>query len=109
MANKIKNWSDFQNFMDACCTKVGANPDNAPHKRWWRKMDCETFIASGTVLGLRIVAVGDPTASNLIKALQGDPPFDPNGQFDQMPPGMPFIPSDIDEIRDWIQRKCPNA
>ena len=109
MTNKINSWADFQNFMDAQCTAVGAKPDNAPHGRWWRKMDYQTFVANGKVLGLRIVTVGDAAGSNLIKALQGDPPFDPSGQYDRMPPGAPFAQQDIDEIKDWIQRKCPNT
>jgi hypothetical protein len=46
----------------------------------------------------------------MVKALQGDPPFDPAGQYGQMPPppAIPFEPSDMDEIKDWIQRGCPN-
>jgi hypothetical protein len=110
MANKIKTYSDFQQFMDDCCTKANANPDGAPHRRWWRRMTYDSFIRDGTVLGLRIVAPGDPANSNMVKALQGDPPFDPAGQYGQMPPppAIPFEPSDMDEIKDWIQRGCPN-
>ena len=74
MANKIKTYSDFQQFMDDCCTKANANPDGAPHRRWWRRMTYDSFIRDGTVLGLRIVAPGDPANSNMVKALEGDPP-----------------------------------
>jgi len=39
---------------------------------------------------------------------EGNPPFDPAGTFRQMPPGTPFNQADINEIRDWIARGCPN-
>jgi len=113
MADKIKTYADFQNFMDACCTKAGANPDGAGHGRWWRDMSYDEFITDGTVKGERIVRVGDPDNSIVIHAMRGDTPdfaADPKARFGRMPLNANsfFEKADIDEIADWIKRGCPN-
>jgi hypothetical protein len=109
MAGKINSWADFQTLMDAACTKVGADPDLAPHGRWWRVMEYEKFMSDGEIFGERIVAPGDPENSRLVQALEGRPPFGDGGTFRQMPPETPFEQAPIDEIRDWIARNCPNG
>jgi hypothetical protein len=115
MAGKINTYAQFQDFMDACCVKAGADPDSAGHGRWWRTMDYNTFITDGKVKGERVVAVGDPDNSIMIHALRGDTPdFDdnnPNARFGRMPQNANafFESTDIDEIADWIKRGCPNG
>jgi hypothetical protein len=108
MPGMINSWAEFQAFMDQCCAKVGAEPDFAPHGRWWQEMTFETFISNGTVEGERIVDPGNPDNSRVVQALEGRPPFGPGETFRQMPPGTPFEVGDIAEIRDWIGRGCPN-
>lgn len=115
MPNVINSWIDFQNFMDACCTKVGAKPDDSTHGRWWRMMDHNEFVTTGTVKGERIVKVGDPDNSIVIHALRGDTPDfdanDPNALYGRMPlwANAYFDNADIDEIADWIKRGCPDG
>jgi hypothetical protein len=109
MAGKINSYADFQTTMDTACKQVGAEPDFAPHGRWWTTMTYEKFMSDGDVLGERIVAPGDPDNSRLIQALEGRPPFGDGGKFSRMPPGKPFEQATIDEIRDWIARNCPNG
>jgi hypothetical protein len=111
MANKIGGWTDFQQFMDDCCTKVNADPDLSGHGRWWRHMTYQTFVTDGKVKGQRVVAPGDPANSIMVHALLGDTPdFSPTGRFKRMPLGGPFFDdADILEIEDWIQRGCPET
>jgi hypothetical protein len=108
MAGRINSWTEFQSFMDECCTKVGAEPDFAPHGRWWQTMTYESFMTDGTVVGERIVAPGNPNDSRLVQALEGRPPFGENGTFSQMPTGTPFASDDVAEVRDWVARGCPS-
>jgi hypothetical protein len=114
MAGKINTWAEFQDFMDACCQKAGADPDLSGHGRWWRIMDHQTFVTTGTVKGERIVKVGDPDNSIVIHSLRGDTPdfdpVDPNARFGRMPLNAAsyFEKDDIDEIADWIARGCPD-
>jgi hypothetical protein len=114
MAAKINSYAEFQDFMDACCVKAGADPDLSGHGRWWRTMDHNVFVTTGKVKGQRVVVVGDPDNSVVIKALRGVPPDfseDPDARFGRMPAnsGSFFEPADIDEIADWIKRGCPNG
>src|SRR3954462_12767180 len=114
MADKINSWSEFQNFMDACCKKANAHPEDSGHGAWWKVMDYNKFITDGKVKGLRIVAVGDPDNSVMIHALRGDTPQfkenDPDADFGRMPLNSDsfFEKDDIDEIADWIKRGCPD-
>lgn len=61
MAGKITTYADFQNFMDACCTKVGADPDLSGHGRWWREMTHTTFVTDGKVRGSVSSSLAIPT------------------------------------------------
>ncbi len=114
MAGKINTYAEFQDFMDACCTKVSADPDLSGHGRWWRSMTHQKFVTDGKVKGERIVAVGDPDNSIVIHALRGDTPDfaeDDSARFGRMPLGGTgfFDKADIDEIADWIKRGCPDT
>jgi hypothetical protein len=107
--NPINTWAAFQDFMDACCARVGAHPENASHDVWWRNMTYNKFMTDGKVKGLRIVNPGNPDDSTMIKALEGRPPFGPDLQYPQMPPDAPFSAEEIGKIRDWISRGCPDG
>ncbi|ASP73854.1 hypothetical protein CDO28_20090 (plasmid) [Sinorhizobium meliloti] len=116
MANAINSWTEFQTFLDNCCMRVGAEPDFSGHGRWWREMSYQTFVSNGTVKGERIVMVGDPDNSILIHALQGDTPaFSKGGKYGRMPLSTSgedsgyFTQAEIDEIKDWILRGCPEV
>ena len=109
MAGRINTWAEFQSFMDACCEQVGAEPDNAPHGRWWQGMSHHEFMTDAEVLGERIVVPGDPENSRIIQALEGRDLFGPEGNFNRMPTGTPFRDEDIAEIRDWVARGCPDG
>lgn len=114
MAGKINTYGEFQDFMDACCVKVQADPDLSGHGRWWRQMDHKEFVTTGEVKHRRVVVVGDPDNSIVIQALRGVPPDfadDPGALFGRMPQnaGAFFDVADIDEIADWIKRGCPNG
>jgi hypothetical protein len=113
MAGKINSYKEFQDFMDACCTKAGADPDMSGHGRWWIDMTYQKFITDGKVKGQRIVIVGDPDNSVMIHALRGDTPDfkdDPSARFGRMPKNANsfFDKTDIDEVADWIGRNCPD-
>lgn len=114
MAGKINTYGEFQDFMDACCVKVQADPDLSGHGRWWRQMDHNEFVTTGEVKHRRVVVVGDPDNSVVIQALRGVPPDfadDPGALFGRMPQNAAafFDAADIDEIADWIKRGCPNG
>ncbi|MER8786158.1 hypothetical protein NKH60_34340 [Mesorhizobium sp. M1006] len=116
MANAINSWAEFQKFLDDCCTRVGAEPDFSGHGRWWQTMTYQKFVTDGSVKGERIVVVGDPNNSTLIHALQGDTPaFSKGGKYGRMPLSISgddfgyFNQDEIDEIKDWILRGCPEG
>lgn len=113
MAGKINSYKEFQDFMDACCAKVGADPDSSGHGRWWIEMKYDEFMTTGTVKHKRIVAVGDADNSIMIRALRGIPPDfaeDSATGFGRMPKNAMsfFDPADVEEIADWVGRGCPN-
>jgi hypothetical protein len=68
-------------------------------------------FVSTVVYGQPIVAPPGPNRgqnSALVKALKGEPPFDPSGTG-RMPLGGPYVsPADIAFIEQWIDDDCPN-
>src|SRR5882762_4082676 len=103
MTAKINSYAEFQDFMDACCVMAKADPDMSGHGRWWRAMDHNVFVTTGKVKGQRVVVVGDPDNSIIIKALRGVPPDfaeDSAARFGRMPLNAAsfFEKDDIDEI-----------
>jgi hypothetical protein len=63
-------------------------------------------LFQGTPREMQVLVVGDGQASNLIKALRGQTPFD--GTYaPQMPDGYPALSNDtINQISDWIDAGC---
>jgi len=93
----------------------------AAHGPFWRRMSRDQFV-NASVFGRRLIAqradgTFDPDESNLVKALEGRPPFGddltppPAGAFwPRMPVGYPPVPArEIKEIRDWISAGCPET
>ena len=81
------------------------------HGPFWRTVDRDGFV-SKSVYGIPLLAKNpdgtfNADESNLVKALEGRPPFD-ESQFPRMPYRYPAVPQDrIDEIRQWISAGCP--
>lgn len=81
--------------------------DFGAHGAFWRGLTRDAFVAE-VVFGQQLLVVGDGDASNLVKALRGEPPFDENF-FGRMPVGRPPVPDDeIAFIRQWIDDDCPD-
>jgi hypothetical protein len=95
------------------------NKNIGGHGPFWRTLSRDQFIAKA-VFGKKLIAkkadgTFDPDESNLVKALEGRPPFGANltpppagAIFDRMPDGLPAVtPDRIAEIRTWIKAGCP--
>ena len=86
------------------------------HGAFWRGKTRDEFVALN-VMGLPIIAVGDPAGSNLVKALRGIPPFGRNLQprpagarFNRMPDRFPpATEAEIRLIEQWIAAGCPEG
>jgi hypothetical protein len=114
----LNSYADVQAFIDGVMQANGDSADGAPHGSFWRTLSYNDFV-SGPVPNVQdpnsggpipILAVGNSGASNIILALTGQGPlFDPNtGAFGQMPAGgTPFTAAQVQQIADWIDRKCP--
>ena len=119
----LNSYADVQKHLNAVIARLGSNIGGAPHGAFWNTLSYQQFI-SGPVPGVsaspgdppnpqgtwKILVVGKSDQSNIIKALQGDAPFD-GTIFQQMPAdGPPFFdPGDIQPLADWINAKCPNG
>ena len=84
--------------------------DIGQHGNFWRTTLDEfkkLVLFRGTPQEKQVLVVGDGKASNLIKALRGQAPFD--GEYaPRMPDGYPPVPDDkIDQIEQWIDAGCP--
>jgi hypothetical protein len=86
------------------------------HGNFWRGKTRDELVAL-KVMGLPLVAVGDPAGSNLVKALRGISPFGRNLQprpagarFNRMPDGRtPATEAEIATIERWIAAGCPEG
>jgi photosystem II stability/assembly factor-like uncharacterized protein len=84
------------------------------HGAFWRGLTRDQFVAK-RVFGKDLVVIGQGAASNLVKALKGEPPFNqnppdppPGAQFPRMPAGLDPVPAeDIAVIERWIDDGCP--
>jgi len=119
----LNSYADVQNHLNSVIARLGSNIGGAPHGAFWNTLTYPQFI-SGPVPGVtsppgdppnaqgtwKILVVNQADQSNIIKALQGDPPFD-GSIFPQMPAdGPPFFdPADIQPLKDWINAGCPNG
>jgi hypothetical protein len=83
-----------------------------PHGSFWRNQSRDQFVAF-KILGLPIVALGNGSGSNIVKALRGEAPFGqdtgtPGASIRRMPAGRNPVPDDqIAFISAWIDDGCP--
>jgi hypothetical protein len=95
--------------------------DFGAHGPFWRQQTRDEFV-NFSVFGQPLLARDatggfDPDTSNLVKALEGRPPFGsnvvprpPGSRYNRMPDGFPTVPQPrIDEIRTWIGAGCPEV
>ena len=88
------------------------NANFGAHGAFWRALDRDGFVAK-RVFGKQLLVVGDPSNSNIIKALRGIAPFGSDtgtvgASTRRMPAGLPAMPeADIALIEDWIRQGCP--
>jgi hypothetical protein len=122
----LNSYADVQKYLNNLVAVLGSSIGRAPHGAFWNSLSYEQFT-SGNVPGgagvnrrpgdppnpvgtWKILVVGKPQDSNIIKALQGVAPFD-GPIFPQMPAdGPPFASKDqIQPLADWINRSCPKG
>ena len=83
-----------------------------PHGAFWRNLSRDQFVAF-KILGLPIVALGNGSGSNIVKAMRGEAPFGldigtPGRLLRRMPAGRDPVPPDqIAFISAWIDAGCP--
>lgn len=85
----------------------GPTSSAGPHGAFWRGVTRDEFVAK-SVFGLPLIVLGDGAASNLVKALKGEAPFD-GGSFNRMPAGglAAVSAADISVIEQWIDDDAP--
>jgi hypothetical protein len=120
----LNSYSDVQAYLDNLVATLGSNIGGAPHSAFWKTRTYQQFT-TGDVPGVsgyapgdppnpngtwKILVIGNAASSNIIKALQGAPPFD-GSVFPQMPAdGPPYADAaQIQPLIDWINAKCPNG
>jgi hypothetical protein len=104
----------FRDVQDALDRILGAGPP-PNHGSFWRGVSRDEFVAL-SVFGLGLVVVGDPEASNLVRALRGLTPFGsdlPDPPPDSFMPRMPARRPPASEenialIEGWIRAGCPD-
>jgi hypothetical protein len=98
----MKTFQDIQEILD----ELVDNRSFGAHGAFWRTLSRDEFVEH-RVFGYQIIKLGNPSESNIIKALKGLPPF--NGvPFRSMPAGMDEATAiQIKTIEDWIENGCP--
>ncbi len=107
--SQVSNYADLQKLLNDFVSANALTPALAPHGVFWETMSYDQFI-SGSVLGQKILEVGDSKNSFIIQILTA-----PTNGFDQMPqPSPPYNNNSpkqsevICEIAAWIDAGCPN-
>ncbi|MEK6233228.1 MAG: hypothetical protein N2C14_00800, partial [Planctomycetales bacterium] len=84
----------------------------SPHGPFWRGKTRDAFVdfdvpvASGQTI--KLLTIGEPDNSNLLKALKGESPFD-NSIFRRMPSQLSPVPAEsIAVVEQWIVDGCPD-
>jgi hypothetical protein len=109
-----QNMTGFLDVQDALDRILGEGPP-PNHGSFWRGVSRDEFVAL-SVFGLELVVVGDPEASNLVRALRGLAPFGsdlpdspPDSFIRRMPAGRPpASEEDMALIEGWIRAGCPD-
>ena len=86
----------------------GRSPSHAGMGKFWN-LPLDQLKAL-TIHGVKVIQTDGAdrgARSGLVKALQGEAPFDDDG-FGRMPLAGPFLPPEqIEFIRQWIDDGCP--
>lgn len=86
-------------------------PSHEGQARFW-DLPLAGFLALTTIYGVEVIApkgADRGARSGLIKALKGEKPFGPGGDFPQMPLDRPPVtPENIAYIQKWIDDGCPD-
>ncbi|MCE7066663.1 hypothetical protein [Dyadobacter sp. CY326] len=106
----MTSFRNVQNALDRILGG-GAMPN---HGAFWRDIDRDKFVEL-TVYGLKLVVIGQPAESNLIKSLRALAPFGsdatpptPGSYFPRMPKNRPpATEEDLILIESWIEEGCP--
>lgn len=95
----------FQSVIDILDRAIGGPTVQIGfHRAFWR-VPRDQFIEVRVFDEFDLVVVGDGAASNLIKALKGEAPFDGSGS-PRMPVGGEVPPEEIAFIERWIDEGC---
>jgi hypothetical protein len=90
-------------------TEESDSESAAPHGAFWKTLSYKDFVTGDVPnIGVPILVKSDSGASNLIRALRGQAPFD-GSEFERMPgDGPPFVTDEqIAPIAAWIDAGCP--
>ncbi len=107
----MNRYQQVKDILDAAVGGPGAAV-GGPHRAFWRTQTRNQFVAF-RILGLPLVALGNGSGSNLIKALRGESPFGvdtgtPGASFRRMPGGLPPVPDEqIAFLSAWIDAGAP--
>jgi hypothetical protein len=115
----INSYAQLGPYIDSILSANGDLPIGPPHKNFWT-LTYQEFTTGNvpnvvdpiTHQPMKILVVGNSSASNLIQALEGKAgslfdPNNPNG-IGQMPRfGTPWTATQIKPIADWIDANCP--
>jgi len=105
----------FERVVSILDQSIGGPTANiGAHGPFWRNLTRDQFIAK-RVFGRQLVAVGNGSGSNLVKAIKGEAPFGadlpnppPSATIPRMPVGFPPIADpDIAFIQKWIDDGGP--
>src|SRR5262245_65353516 len=83
------------------------NPFHGGKRRFWN-LSRDEFV-NAVIYGQKVIVLGKPEDSALIKSLRGTAPFD-GTRFPRMPVARPPVSDgDIAFIAKWILDKCPDS
>ncbi|WOJ90418.1 hypothetical protein RZS28_03740 [Methylocapsa polymorpha] len=101
-------FAEVQTALQTFVTNNNIPISGAPHGVMWEKGGStpdekyQYFVTKDAIPGFPILTKGSGKTSNIILALSGKAPFD-GSTFPQMPPGGPYLATDIVEaISAWI-------
>jgi hypothetical protein len=110
---QLNSFADVKAFFNNFIQTNGTDLSGSPHGAFWNT-DYNSFV-NGNVPGVpnvKILVIGDPANSNLIKILQGPITIGTGNQartYPQMPAdGSSYMTADqVTSVANWIQNNCP--
>lgn len=105
---RVSEPTNYQKVIDILDDSIGGSEvEIGAHGAFWRDLTKDEFVEH-TLPGfnVKIIEVGDPENSNLIRALRGVNPFD-DSIFSRMPFRMEAISEEkVNFIASWISDGC---